>query len=127
MKKIIITLLVLLSITLTTQVTKAMSYADAIKSNKPMALLIYATWADDASNVMGKFKAQEAKYGDLYNFVLLDIASEDTKEYNKKYQIYSNLPYVILYRDNGKISRYLQKNCILEDSCFTEKLDFFIR
>ena len=60
-----------------------------------------------------------------YNFVYLDIASEDTKLFNQKYHIYPNLPYVLLFKDRGRISRYLQKNCINDEACFTEKLNFF--
>lgn len=109
------------------QVAKAMTYTEGLKNSKPMVLLIYADWADDKAAMIEKLNAQEKKYGDLYNFVMLNIASEDAKEFNKKYHIYPNLPYVLLYKDSGKISRYLQKNCVLDDSCFAEKLDFFIR
>lgn len=127
MRKALLSLLILLTLTLSTQVTKAMTFAEGMNDSKPMALLIYANWADDIASVMGKFKSQEAgTYGDAYNFVLLDVASEDTKEFNKKYHIYPNLPYVLLYKNNGKVSRYLQKDCILDDACFAEKLKFFI-
>ncbi len=127
MKKVLLSMLVLFSIASSAQVTKAMTFSEAMNDSKPMALLIYANWADGVSDAIGKFKAQEAQFSDSYNFVLLDIASEDTKEFNKKHHIYPNLPYVLLYKNNGKISRYLQKNCILEDSCFADKLDLFIR
>ncbi len=127
MKKVLLSLLTLLTLAAGTQVTKAMTYAEGMNNSKPMALLIYANWADDIADVIGKFKAQQGgEYGEQYNFILLDIASEDTKEFNKKYHIYPNLPYVLLYKDNGKISRYLQKDCILDDACFVEKLKFFI-
>lgn len=127
MKKALLSLLVLLTIAFSTQVTRAMTYAEGMNGGKPMALLIYANWAEDIADVMGKFKSQASGvYGEAYNFVLLDIASADTKEFNKKYHIYPNLPYVLLYKDNGKISRYIQKNCVMDDACFTEKLKFFI-
>lgn len=127
MKKILLSIFSLLIIASNVQIAKAMTFADGISDSKPMALLIYADWADGASEVIGKFNSLGAKYGQSYNFVLMNIASDDTKEFNKKYHIYPNLPYVILYKDNGKISRYLQKNCVMDDACFTEKLDFFIR
>ena len=126
MKKLILSMLTLLTFAISTQATKAMTFAEGLNDSKPMALLIYANWADGAADTIGKFKSQQAQYEDRYNFILLDIASEDTKEFNKKYHIYPNLPYVLLYKDNGKVSRYLQKDCVMDDSCFTEKLDFFI-
>ena len=126
MKKLILSILTLLTFAISTQTTKAMTFAEGLNDSKPMALLIYANWADGAADTIGKFKSQQAQYEDRYNFILLDIASEDTKEFNKKYHIYPNLPYVLLYKDNGKISRYLQKDCILDDACFVEKLKFFI-
>ena len=126
MKKLILSMLTLLTLAISTQTTKAMTFAEGLNDSKPMALLIYANWADGAADTIGKFKSQQAQYEDRYNFILLDIASEDTKEFNKKYHIYPNLPYVLLYKDNGKVSRYLQKDCVMDDSCFTEKLDFFI-
>lgn len=126
MKKLILSILTLLTFAISTQTTKAMTFAEGLNDSKPMALLIYANWADGAADTIGKFKSQQAQYEDRYNFILLDIASEDTKEFNKKYHIYPNLPYVLLYKDNGKVSRYLQKDCVMDDSCFTEKLDFFI-
>lgn len=126
MKKLILSMLTLLTLATSTQAIKAMTFAEGLNDSKPMALLIYANWADGAADTIGKFKSQQAQYEDRYNFILLDIASEDTKEFNKKYHIYPNLPYVLLYKDNGKVSRYLQKDCVMDDSCFTEKLDFFI-
>lgn len=127
MKKILLSLFILICISASIRNVQAISFSDGIKDSKPMALLIYADWADEISEVMAKFKAQEAKYGNTYNFVLLNIASEDTKEFNKRYHIYPNLPYIILYKDNGKISRYIQKSCVMDDSCFSERLDFFTR
>lgn len=127
MKKILLLMVSLFTFTLTTQVSNATTYTEGIKDSKPMALLIYADWADNASDMIGQFKIQEAKYGKLYNFVLLNIASADTREFNKKYHIYPNLPYVLLYKDGGKISRYIQQNCVFDNACFAEKLDFFIK
>lgn len=127
MKKVLLSLFVLICMLVSVRNVQAISFSEGIKDSKPMALLIYANWAEDISDVMAKFKVQEAKYSNTYNFVLLNIASEDTKEFNKKYHIYPNLPYVLLYKDNGKISRYLQKSCVLDDSCFTERLDFFTK
>lgn len=105
----------------------AMKYEESLSSSKPSAMLIYADWADGLAPVMQNFTAMEQQYGDRYNFVRLNIASSDTKAFNQKYHIYPNLPYVLLFRDGGKVSRYLQKNCINDTACFTERLDFFNR
>ena len=48
-----------------------------------------------------------------------------TKEFNKKFHIYPNLPYVLLFKDGGRVSRYLQQTCILDDACFSERLNMF--
>ena len=113
MKKILLLMVSLFTFTLTTQVSNATTYTEGIKDSKPMALLIYADWADNASDMIGQFKIQEAKYGKLYNFVLLNIASADTREFNKKYHIYPNLPYVLLYKDGERFkfqnySKYIE-------------------
>ena len=83
MKKLILSMLTLLTFAISTQTTKAMTFAEGLNDSKPMALLIYANWADGAADTIGKFKSQQAQYEDRYNFILLDIASEDTKEFNK--------------------------------------------
>lgn len=124
MKKIL-SLLFLLTLLITTiQQANAIKYEEAINESKPLAILVYASWAEDVDAVKDAFDSIQGKYNN-YNFVALDIATADTKEFNKRYPIYANLPYVLLFRDRGKISRYLQKNCILDSSCFAEKLNFF--
>ena len=123
MKKIFISLLLLL--TVSTGIVKALTYEQALSDSKPMALLIYATWADNLANVNSVFNNMEQNYSDKYNFVKLDIASNDAKAFNKRYHIYPNLPYVLLFRDGGKVSRYLQNNCITDSACFSEKLNMF--
>ena len=113
MKKILSTLFLLTVILFNALPSKAITYKEATESNKPMAILVYASWVDNLEDSQS------------YNFVYLDIASEDTKLFNQKYHIYPNLPYVLLFKDRGRISRYLQKNCINDEACFTEKLNFF--
>ena len=105
----------------------AMKYEEALSSPKPTVLLIYADWADGLAPVMTNFGVLEQSYSESYNFVKMNIASPDTKVFNQKYHIYPNLPYVLLFRDGGKISRYLQKNCITDSACYAERLDFFNR
>ena len=123
MKKLFISLLLLL--TVSTGIVKALTYEQALSDSKPMALLIYANWADNLANVNSVFNNMEQNYSDKYNFVKLDIASNDAKAFNKRYHIYPNLPYVLLFKDGGKVSRYLQYNCIIDSACFSEKLNMF--
>ena len=103
-----------------------MTYDEAMAQTKPVAVLIYADWADDVQQVMQVYNAKGQDYSDKYNFVTMNIASPETKSFNKTFHIYPNLPYVLLFREKGKISRYLNKDCVLKDSCFTEKLNFFV-
>ncbi len=125
MKKILVLLFLFTAILFSVNKSGAMSYADAVNGKKPVAILIYADWADNVQEMQKTFTQMEQKHSDKYNFVLLNIASPDTKEYNKKFFIYPNLPYVVLFRDGGKFSRFLKKDCSTSNSCFEEKLNFF--
>lgn len=125
MKKVLSFLFLATVMLLNTNAAKAMNYEEAIKDSKPMALLIYASWAGDIEKVKSTFNDLSQKYSNKYNFVALDIASSDTKLFNEKYHIYPNLPYVLLFKDRGRVSRYLQKDCAMDNSCFAQKLDMF--
>ncbi len=125
MKKFLSFLFLLTVILFSANQANSMSYEEASNDSKPMALLIYASWADDIDKVKQTFDTLAQRYDKKYNFVTLDIASSDTKVFNKKYHIYPNLPYVLLFKDRGKISRYLQKDCAIDNSCFAQKLDMF--
>lgn len=103
----------------------ATSYSEGISQSKPMALLIYASWADDLSAANTNFALMSQEFSQKYNFVKLDIASDEAKVFNKTFSIYPNLPYVMLYKNNGRFSRYLQKSCVLDKTCFQEKMEFF--
>lgn len=103
----------------------AATFGEAISEKQPVAVLIYADWADDAQQVLQSFKTAELQYGGKYNFVTLNIALPETKEFNKSYHIYPNLPYVLFFKDKGKVSRYLTKDCVMNQSCFKEKLKSF--
>lgn len=126
MKKLFATLFTLLLISVSTAKAEYMSFQDGMANSKPFALLVYANWADDIGQVADQFEKKHDEYLEKFNFGVLDIASQDTKEFNKKFTINTNLPYVILFKDNGKITRYLQKDCILDDSCFDQRLKFFV-
>lgn len=125
MKKVLTFLFLLTVILVNTSKANAISYEEASKDSKPMALLVYASWANDVDKAKQTFSTLAQTYSNKYNFVALDIASSDTKLFNEKFHIYPNLPYVLLFKDKGKVSRYLQKDCAIDSSCFTQKLDMF--
>lgn len=125
MKKILLSLIALATICIASPKANAIGFDEAMKQTKPFAILIYASWADDVNAAKQSFESVQTKYGAKYNFVSLDIASADAKSYNKKFHIYPNLPYIMLYRENGKISRCLPKECTLNQSCITQKMDLF--
>ena len=101
--------------------------AYAQSTSKPMLTLLYATWADNYSAYLTEFRNLQAEFGDKFNYVELDIASPDAKFFNMKYHIYPNLPYVLMFRDGGKISRYIQKDCAASASCMIPRVKSFIQ
>ncbi len=103
----------------------AMKYDQAINQSKPMAIFVYAPWADDSQAMLQSFSGLQKKYGTTYNFVTMNIATDDAKVYNQKYYIYPNLPYVMLFREKGKFSRFIEKNCAKDTQCLSTKLDLF--
>ena len=105
---------------------KALTFEEAYNDQKPMLILVYAEWADNYSSYLNTFNALEDVYGDKFNFVALDIAKADAKAFNARYHIYPNLPYMLMFRDNGKVSRYIQRDCILNESCVNSRLKSFI-
>ena len=125
MKNVIMIICLVMVVMFCTIKANALDFTDAIKLQKPCAVLIYADWADDAQKVITAFNAAEKKTGSKYNFVTMNIADQQTREFNKLYHIYPNLPYVLLFKDKGKISRLIKKDCVMSDSCFADKLDLF--
>lgn len=126
MKKFLATLFLFATFAVQVQTANAMSYDEAIKQPKPMVLLIYADWAEGLDKVNQNFDNAQKQYGATYNFVKMNIASSEAKNFNKKYYFYPNLPYALLIRDGGKVSRYLQKDNINDASAFAERLKAFI-
>ena len=125
MKKLLSSILLLFSFILTVSVSNAASYEQALSSSKPAAILIYADWADNVQSVLQSFNNMGQQYADKYNFVPLNICKPEAKSFNKIYHIYPNIPYVLLFREGGKISRFLKQDCVTNESCFKEKLDVF--
>lgn len=127
MKKIFSVLFVLSSLLLgINTASAATSFEQAISQNKPMAVLIYADWADNAQEINTAYDAVAQSYASKFNFTKINICTSEAKGFNKTYHIYPNLPYVLLFKDKGKISRYLKKDCVMDNACFKERLDFFV-
>ncbi|MBQ7763972.1 hypothetical protein IJ384_01245 [bacterium] len=128
MKKILLTFSFLISLLLV-QSVKAMTFDEAFAQNdrKPMVILIYAQWADGAQNCMMQYRMAQSELSDKFNFVELDIAKPEAKSFNNRYHIYPKLPYILMFRDNGKVSRYIQRDCASSASCIVSKLKTFIQ
>ena len=109
----------------TLRVNAELTFEQGIKQSKPMALYLYADWADNASQGLIAFKQIGKSYSGRYNFITLNIAKPEAKAFNKMYYIYPNLPYVLLFRDGTKFSRFVNTDCVMDSSCFSGKLDAF--
>jgi len=108
---------------------KALTFQEGLdqSSKTPVVVLIYAEWAEKYEDYLSVFRNLEADFEGVYNFVELNIASKDTLDFNKRYHIYPNLPYVLMFKENGKISRYVQRDCAKDESCIKSKLKSFIQ
>ena len=129
MKKVLNILLVLILFLATAVKAQAMNFEQAYSQvdKKPLVVLIYAKWSDGYQNNIQQFRASKTTLGSKFNFVELDLASTDARAYCEKYHIYPKLPYIIMYRDGGKISRYIPRECASNSACITSKLKSFIQ
>ena len=127
-KKILWSLIVfsLICLCVSAEPQTKMTFAQGIAQSKPMALYLYADWADGAKQGLAAFNQMKPKYSSKYNFVTLNIADSEAKSFNKMYHIYPNLPYVLLFRDGTKFSRFVNIDCVNNTSCFNNKLDVFV-
>ena len=109
--------------------TQAMTFEQAFQeSNKtPMVVLIYAQWADNYQNHIAQFRKSQSQLGSIYNYAELDIASNSAKYFNEKFHIYPKLPYVLMFKNGGKISRYIPRECASDLNCLNSKLKSFIQ
>ncbi len=125
MKKILVLLFLLTAVVMGTQSAKAIKFEEGITQSKPLAVIVYAPWADGQEEMLRVFNMMEQRYADSYNFARVNIATEEAKSFNKRFYIYPNIPYVLLFRTNGKVSRYLKQDCVMNETCFAERLDMF--
>ena len=128
MKKIFNIVFVLSILCCFTLKVQAMTFSEAFSQidKKPMVVLIYAQWADNYQGCLQAFRTAKNQFGTTFNFVELDIATPEAKAFNNNYQIYPKLPYALMLRNGGKVSRYLQRDCASSYSCLTSKLKSFI-
>ena len=109
--------------------SKAMTFDEAYSdvSRTPMVVLLYADWADGAQNCIQQYRTVQAELSEQFNFTELNITKPEAKSFNEKYHIYPKLPYVLMFRDGGKISRYIPRDCANSASCISSKLKSFIQ
>ncbi len=129
MKKMLNLLLVFALMIFASVKVSALTFEEAFNQadRKPMVVLIYAQWADGYQTTLQQYRTVKAQMGNKFNFVELDIASKDTKSFNSRYHIYPNLPYILMFRDGGRVSRYIQRSCAADAACTTSKLKSFIQ
>ena len=125
MKKLLTILFLLSLIVFVQDKARAVSFEDAIKQKQPCAVLIYANWADNVNAIQSAYNSIAQKYSGKYNFVSINIATEEAKSFNKTNYIYPNLPYVLLFKERGRMSRCITQDCLMNETCFKEKLDLF--
>ncbi len=125
MKKVWVSLFLFALIVFGSQKVSAIRYEDAVEQSKPVAIFIYAPWADGLEPMKQAFQGMESSYGSQYNFVWMNIATDEAKVFNQRFYIYPNLPYVLLMRDKGKFLRFLDRKCVLDNACFENKLNMF--
>ena len=129
MKKVLNLILVLFFLFLSVNSSNAMTFDEAYSdvSRTPMVALIYADWADDAQNCIQQYRTVQAHFGNQFNFAELNITKPEAKSFTEKYHIYPKLPYIIMFRDGGKVSRYIPRDCANSASCISSKLRSFIQ
>ena len=108
--------------------SNATTYQEAINksASTPAMVLVYANWADNYQKCINNMVQVKKYFGDKYNYVALDIATPEAKAFNKTNSIYTNLPYILLMRANGKVQRYLDNNCAQDTRCIIDKGRMFI-
>ena len=126
MKKTLVGIICVMFISIGFCMASDTTFSQGSAQKKPMAVYLYADWADNAQQGMVIFSQMEKKYNKKYNFITLNIADPDAKSFNKMYNIYPNLPYVLLFRDGTRFSRFINMECLSSPSCFSGKLDVFV-
>lgn len=126
MKKLLVLLILLF---LVPKSYAAISYSDAYSNNdrKPMAVLIYAEWAPNYNNVLTQFRDAQKALGNTYNFVELNLASEDAANFTEDNVIWTKLPYIMLYRNRCKFAKQIKRGCTSDSACIIPQMKAFLR
>lgn len=129
MKNFFKLLFVLITLSIVPTKTEALTFEQAFANTNrtPMVVLIYAPWADNYQNYTSQFNIVKNKMSNTYNFVELDIATKEAKAFNNIYNIYPKLPYILMIRNSGKITRYIKRECASSASCIEGYLRSFIQ
>ena len=129
MKKVLLSLLILVISLFVCKPSYALNFEEAYNEahRTPMIVLVYSNWAENYDSAIQSFRGIQSNFTGDCNFVELDIATPDAKFFNTKYHIYPNLPYALLFKDGGKSSRYIPRECVVDGACITNKLKLFIQ
>ncbi|MBE7711637.1 MAG: hypothetical protein E7Z92_05810 [Cyanobacteria bacterium SIG31] len=130
MKKILkLSLLILFLSFVCCKSSQAINFEEAYNNadRTPMIVLVYADWAEEYQRALQSFRSIQSDFVGDYNFVELDIAKPEAKFFNTKYHIYPNAPYALLFKDGGRSSRYIPRDCVLDSACITNKLKLFLQ
>ena len=106
----------------------AFNYADAYNQldSKPAVMLVTAPWVNDTQTYVTQLQYLQNDYGNRANIFVQDISDKSTALYNEMFPIYQRLPYVMLLKSSGKITRVLPRNCAADYSCLNDKVKIFI-
>ena len=96
--------------------------------SKPLITLVTAKWSSSNQEVINEFKLLQQYFGTRFNYSIVDITLPQAQDYNKHFRIEQNLPYVMFYRNGGKVSRYLNRECASNaKSCLIPKIKSLIQ
>ena len=129
MKKFFNVLIILSILVFASEKVCSIQFNDGIaqSSQKPFMVLLYANWANDYDQYLGVFRTTQSLLANRFNYLELNVSDEDMAFFNQKYVLYQNVPYILMFRSNGKISSYIDNNCAKDTACIIDKAKRFIR
>lgn len=127
MKRLLVLTITSLLLSATIAKAEVLNFIDAYKQSKskPFVILIYANWVQDYESYVQQFRNIQKEFGNKYNYVELNIADEDAKDYNQKFIFDRDIPYVVFYRNGCKISRFMDRSCASSSACMIQKIKAF--
>ena len=127
MKILLLSFLIFLSFVFGITKCRADSYSEIVNQTKPAVILVYADWADNVDTALTAFNDMQSVYKKEYSFATVNICQEEAKEFNQRNYIYPNLPYVLLSKDKGRVTRLINRDCLSDESCIKDRLTFFAK